>query len=363
MALRTESGRVKNECNWGILGCAGIATKFCVSVSEAPNAKIYAVASRSIENGKQWAATHCPDAKVYGNYEDLLLDPEVDAVYLPMPTAHRTAWALRAVQAEKHILAEKPIAPTASDGEKVTNACADAGLQYMDGTMFMHHTRWKGMRNVMDSPEFGKPLVVTSCFTIALPESVLDSNIRSKAECEPLGCIGDLGWYCIRFSLWCYKFEMPESVACTFHETTDDGVPVTATGLITFSGGRTASWDVSFKKAQRQWAEVASAEQVLYVDDFVIPQQIGAEYTVSRSEIGEKALFFPKTTISTNCTECAQHTMLAEKFSHIVLHGCQDGAARTDEFWPSIAVQTQKVVDACMESGRQMGKTVCMEMS
>lgn len=348
---------LESKVKFGILGCAGIAEKFCVSVAGAPNAVVHAVGSRSLEKATAWVASNCPGARAYGDYQAVLDDCEVQAVYLPLPTAVRTEWALKAIAKGKHVLTEKPIAANAKDAAQVIKACEEAGLQYMDDSMFMHHERTNSIRLALDDPAFGPPNHVTSSFSVAFPsEDVLHANVRSSAAAEPLGALGDLGWYNVRFSLFVFGYEMPQSVSCVFHESTADGVPLALTSTLRFSGGRTATFDCSFRRSLRQWAEVASSARTLYLDDFVVPQEATAAFTISTAAIGEKALYFPKETLSEQRTgPCSQNAALVRKFSELVLSGARD------EFWPHVAMQTQRVIDACMASAAKDGVFVALE--
>lgn len=114
---------------FGILGCAEIARKLSRAITLAPNAELYAVASRSIDKAKAFAASNGfpPHAKIHGSYDSLLDDPEVDAVYMPLPTSLHLRWAVLAAQKKKHILLEKPVALNASEFDTIIQACESSG--------------------------------------------------------------------------------------------------------------------------------------------------------------------------------------------------------------------------------------------
>ncbi|KAI8015731.1 putative oxidoreductase [Camellia lanceoleosa] len=144
---------------FGILGCAEIARKVSRAMRLAPNATIQAIGSRSIDKAKKYASENgFPDsAKVYGSYEAVLDDPEVDAVYLPLPTSLHLKWAVLAAEKKKHLLLEKPVALNVSELDKILEACESNGVQYMDATMWMHHPRTAKMKEFLSDPErFGK---------------------------------------------------------------------------------------------------------------------------------------------------------------------------------------------------------------
>ncbi|XVF37268.1 hypothetical protein REPUB_Repub19eG0131700 [Reevesia pubescens] len=133
---------------FGIIGCAEIARKISRAILLAPNATISAVASRSIDKAVNFAKANefPPEAKIYGSYESLLDDPNIDAVYLPLPTSLHLKWAVLAVQKKKHLLTEKPVALNVAEFDEILKACEENGAQIMDGTMWVHHPRTEKMK-------------------------------------------------------------------------------------------------------------------------------------------------------------------------------------------------------------------------
>ncbi|XP_071724482.1 uncharacterized oxidoreductase At4g09670-like, partial [Rutidosis leptorrhynchoides] len=119
---------------FGIIGCAEIARKVSRAITLAPNATIAAVASRSSEKASLFAKANNfpPDCKIFGSYESLLDDPDIDAVYLPLPTSLHLKWAVLAAEKKKHVLLEKPVALNAAEFDKIVEACDVNGVQLMD---------------------------------------------------------------------------------------------------------------------------------------------------------------------------------------------------------------------------------------
>ena len=168
-----------------------------------------AVASRDLQRCRHFIAEcqrHAPfdpPPQAFGSYEELLASDTVDAVYVPLPTGVRKAWLIRAAEAGKHVLAEKPVAATAGDVREILAACRRNGVQFMDGVMFMHSRRLDRIREVLDDGEsVGQIRRIVSQFSFGAPPEFFQGNIRTHSGLEPLGCLGDLGWYCIRFTLW-----------------------------------------------------------------------------------------------------------------------------------------------------------------
>lgn len=142
----------------GIVGCADIARKVSRAINLAPNAAICAVSSRSHDKAAAFAAANgLPlSAKVYGSYEAVLEDPEVDAVYMPLPTSLHLKWAVLAAQNKKHLLLEKPVALDVAQFDCILEACESNGVQFMDNTMWVHNPRTAAMANFLnDAQRFG----------------------------------------------------------------------------------------------------------------------------------------------------------------------------------------------------------------
>lgn len=206
-------------CRWGFLSTAGIAKKNWHSIANSGNGRLVAVASRSAEKAQQFISECQASAPVahtveaLGTYENLLGRNDIDAVYIPLPTGIRTDWVVRAAEAGKHVMVEKPCGVTAADVQRMIDACNRSGVQFMDGVMFMHSARLAAMRNVLDDGEsVGDIRRIASQFSFCADDTWVQSNIRASSQLEPAGCLGDLGWYTIRIILWAMNYELPTEV-------------------------------------------------------------------------------------------------------------------------------------------------------
>jgi predicted dehydrogenase len=176
----------------------------------AENATLTAVASRDPSRAKEWidacqAECPFPSAPTASNYDDLLKRTDVDAVYIPLPTGVRREWVVKAANAGKHVLCEKPCGPNATELRAMLDACKAKGVQFMDGVMFMHSQRLGRIRDVLeDGASVGKVRRITSAFSFCAPDEFYGANIRAQRALEPAGCLGDLGWtVCgLRFGSW-----------------------------------------------------------------------------------------------------------------------------------------------------------------
>src|SRR5262245_46228528 len=238
-------------CRWGILGTAHIARKNWRAIRNAGNSTLVAVASRNRERARQFIevcqadVALTPTPLACGSYQELLDRGDVDAVYIPLPTGIRKEWVLHAARAGKHILCEKPCAINSADVRAMLDACREHRVQFMDGVMFMHSQRLPLLRQTLDDGQsIGTVRRITSQFSLKVADNFLTTNIRANNRLEPLGCLGDLGWYNIRFSLWVLNEQLPERVIGRLlagHETGDGPpLPLEFEGELFFPGGVTS---------------------------------------------------------------------------------------------------------------------------
>jgi predicted dehydrogenase len=361
------------RCRWGILGAANIARKNWKAIQRAENATLVAVASR--ERAKAQAfIDECqadvpfnPAPAACGSYEELLARKDVDAVYVPLPTGIRKEWVVRAAEAGKHVLCEKPCGANADEVRAMLDACRKHQVQFMDGVMFMHSRRLPLLRQVLDDVNsVGEIRRITSQFSFAASPEFLTGNIRVSHDLEPLGCLGDLGWYNVRFSLWTMNFQMPEHVSgrLIHQHGRDDSrhpVPTEFSGELSFPHGVTAAFYCSFRAQLAQWAIVSGTLGYAHVADFVVPffgsetafevhntllRMRGCEYNVEDHRRRFAAAEY------SNGAPNAQETNMIRAFSEMVLSG------DLEPKWGEIALQTQQVVDACLRSAREDGRPV-----
>ena len=361
------------KLRWGILGTAQIARKNWRAIGLTGNATVTAVASRDLARSRRFiadcqaAAPMATAPEAVGSYEALLDSPDVDAVYVPLPTGLRKAWVLRAAAAGKHVVCEKPCAIELADLDEMLSACRRHRVQFMDGVMFMHSRRLGRMREALDDQvSVGQIRRITSAFSFCGGEEFFGADIRARSALEPHGCLGDLGWYCIRFSLWAMNWRLPRRVAgraLVQHRGPNDSaaVPTDFTGELLFDEGVSAGFHCSFIAENQQWGIVSGAKGYLEVRDFVLPF-LGdkLEFDLRRAEFsfeGCDAKLRPRihrVTVAepSNSHATAQETNLFRAFSNQVLSGI------LNETWPDVARKTQQVMNACADSALADGKWI-----
>lgn len=139
VALSAFNNPPSMKTRWGILSTASIANKVVRAIQSSQTGEVVAVASRNLEKAAKFAAAH--NIKVaYGTYDELLKDPSVQCVYIPLPSGMKREWGIKAAEHGKHILVEKPFCSEA-DVQALYDACKRCGVAFMDGTMWVHHDR------------------------------------------------------------------------------------------------------------------------------------------------------------------------------------------------------------------------------
>jgi predicted dehydrogenase len=357
----------EKKLRWGILSTAQIARKNWKAIRNSGNSTVVAVASRDMERSRSFIATCQAQAPMdvmpnaLGSYEELLAAKNVDAVYIPLPTSLRKEWVLRAAEAGKHIVCEKPCAISVADLQEMLAACRKHRVQFIDGVMFMHSQRLPGIREVLDDGvSVGEIKRITSSFNFCAPPEFFTGNIRARGELEPYGCLGDLGWYCIRFALWVMNWQLPRRATGRFlNQVTAPGspapVPTEFSGELLFENGASSGFYCSFITANEQCATISGSKGYLRLSDFVAPF-FGAElsfevnnaiHNVSGCDFNMEAHWrqFAVPEYS-NSHANAQETKLFRNFTNQVRSG------KLNELWPEMALKTQQVMEACFESAR-----------
>ena len=166
---------MSEKIRWGILGCAAIArVRTIPGLLEADNATLYAVASRNIEKANEMAAQFGA-VKAYGSYEELLADPEVQAVYIPLPNSMHCEWVEKAAAAGKHILCEKPMGMDAAQAEHMFEVCREHKVLLMEAFAYRHSPLVQKVRQLIEEGAVGNVLYLESHLTDVLTDM---GNIR-----------------------------------------------------------------------------------------------------------------------------------------------------------------------------------------
>lgn len=335
--------------NWGIMSTAEIASKVCPAIQAAHNSTVLSVASRSKEKAAEWAEKHGVEGS-YGSYDELLDDERIHAVYIPLPTALKTEWAIKAAEKKKHVLVEKPLPPL-EDLSRIVHACQRNGVQFMDGTMWPHSNRTKHIRESV-LPSLGEIRRIDAGFTFRAPndEWLHGGNGRTDKTREPMGCLGDQGWYPISAIMFAKQYELPVKVqALSVRKNRVDTI-VGCGAIVIFRDGSWASLDCGCEAAHRSYYQVAAMEHTLYIDDLVGGQgKTGNFQAYFDPFVGSGTYRIDdqsgKETVET-VEPCDHVIMMVEDFNKCVRDG-------VDSYWPTSSLANQTVLDAVFASAEQ----------
>lgn len=255
---------------FGILGAAGITPQALIAPAQSnPDVELYAVAARDRGRAEAFAEHH-GIRHVHDSYAELLADPNVDAVYIPLPNSEHGKWAVAALDAGKHVLVEKPFASNAEEAERVAARAADSDRVVMEAFHYRYHQLMSEIFKLMGSGAIGDLTGVEAHFDINLPDR---SDIRYQQELAG-GATMDLGCYSLHFVRSIVGAE-PEVVSAEARPSPDDArLDEALSAELRFPGGVTGSISSSLlEDVERQSAVIEGTTGVIEVEGFVKPHE------------------------------------------------------------------------------------------
>jgi len=240
---------------WGILSTAGINGALIPALRESAYAELVAVASRDQERAREYAKEHGIE-RAFGSYEALLADDEIDAVYLPLPNSLHVEWSIKALDAGKHVLCEKPLDLSPAEVERAFDAAERNARLLMEAFMWRHHVDTIAMQELVAGGEIGEVRHVRAAFSFTLPAG---DNIRRRPELQG-GALMDVVCYPIS-AVRLFAGE-PEAVRAR-QVVGPTGVDLRIAAMLDFAGDVTAFVDGAFDLPGRSVVEVVGSERVL----------------------------------------------------------------------------------------------------
>jgi predicted dehydrogenase len=216
---------------WGVLSTANINNKVVPATRAAARCEVVAIGSRDRTKAEA-AASGYGIARAYGSYEEVLADPEVDAVYNPLPNDLHEPWTMAAARAGKHVLCEKPLAMSAKEAERMIEACEAEGVLLMEAFMYRLHPTWVRVRELVEGGRIGELRAVQSWFSYFNDDPANIRNIPASGG----GALYDIGCYSVNLSRMLFGSE-PVRVQGSVHRDPDTGVDVLTSGVLEFPAG------------------------------------------------------------------------------------------------------------------------------
>ncbi len=317
------------KVRWGVLGCANFARNTAIpAMLKSNNVELTAVASRTIGRAEQFQRDFGFD-KAYGSYEELLADPDVEAIYDPLPNGMHGEWTIKAAIAGKHSLCEKPFTVSLDEAKAVDAAIKQHGVLAMEAFMWRFHPMHLRVRELIAEGEIGTIRNVRVAFTFSIAR---EPNVR-LSDALAGGGIMDVGCYCISQSRFLFDAE-PTSVFAIADYDPEYNVDMLASGILTFPGGR-ASFDCGFELPFRCEYEVAGSKGRIVCPLSILPGE-NAEIHVHANN-GVRTETFPGFN---------QYVLEFEHFSRAV------AGEETLRYGTEDAIKQQRVIDAVYKSTR-----------
>ncbi len=291
---------------WGILGTGGIARKFVEGLQQVSGrCPVVAVGSRSLESARAFAAG-VPGCQAHGSYQELLADPRVDVVYVALLNHQHAEWSIRAAEAGKHVLCEKPAAMTACELDGVLAAVRRAGTFFMEGFLYRCHPRWSRLRELLASGVIGdlRLLHAAFCFNAGAKE-------RLVSRAQGGGALMDIGCYPLSWLRWIAGVE-PSATSC-LATLNADGVDLTASATLQFPQGVLGSLDTSCNAGRHVSATVfGSLGRIEITEPWRSPP--GQSAFIVHIDAGSESITVPDDGLNTYAREALTVT------AHIVEH-------------------------------------------
>ena len=326
-----------SEITWGILSTAKIGRKKVIpAMQKADNCIVRGIASRSNDRAKQ-VAKELNIPEFYGSYEELLADPGIQAVYNPLPNHMHVPWTLKAMQAGKHVLCEKPLAMSAEEASNLLAGIQEfPKLKVMEAFMYRFHPQWKRVKALVEQGKIGDIQTINSFFAYYNRDP---ANIRNQEQMGGGGLM-DIGCYCISLSRFIFGRE-PDSITGQWKIDGDFKSDYLASGVMDFGDGM-ASFTCSTQTSPHQEVQIVGTDGriIIEIPFNAPPHQKTCLWLVTDKE--KKKETFPAVD---------QYTLQAEKFSRAIAKDTPVPTPLSD------AVKNMKVIEAFRKSAREL-KTI-----
>ncbi len=322
---------------WGILGNATIARKCVIpAIFRSANSRIQALASRNPEKAESLAAKY-NIPKLYSHYGSVIEDKQIDVVYVPLPNHLHKEWTIRALEAGKHVLCEKPLACNAAEAMEMAAVASKKGLHLMEALMYRFHPRSRTIHKMVSQGKIGVPRLVRVSFCFHMAEHILKKKENARLKRNGGGALLDVGCYGASVARWMMG-ENPESVQATAYFNAE-GVDIHTVGILHFRNRRLATIEASFiSSLQQTYTIVGETGSIELPHNAFIPWEKDASYVYrgKHEEIGTQEII-PGTD---------EYLLMVEHFSDTLIHGASPLVEIND------SIQNMRVLDALAESAR-----------
>jgi dTDP-3,4-didehydro-2,6-dideoxy-alpha-D-glucose 3-reductase len=315
----------------GLIACSSVAQRrFLPALKNSRVARLENIGSRDLKKAEQFAREH--GAKKSGTYEDVLRDPEVDAVYISTPLALHGEWVRRAADSGKHIICEKPVCPTLAEARELEKICREKKVRLLEGYAFAFHPQHALAKKIIAENKIGTPRFFSGEFTFPRPSP---NNIRLKPELNG-GVFFDALGYPIAAALMMFG-RAPASVSCELSLDRISGVDGAASARLNFSGGETAHCFAGFDLHYRSRYAVAGSRGRFELERaYAVPPEMKTALNLETETGVEKISLEP----------ADQFALMIEGFSANI-------AGTSFQNFEAEWLQRARVIDAAARSARE----------
>ena len=319
------------KIRFGVLSNARIGVKKVIpAMQKGEHTEVVAIASRSLEKARD-VARHLGIPRSHGSYEALLADPDVDAVYNPLPNDQHVLWSIRALEAGKHVLCEKPIALSAVEGRVLVEAVRQhPRLKVMEALMYRHHPQWHKAKELVETGQIGDLRAIQVFFTFYNDDP---NNIRNNAL-KGGGALMDIGCYATSLSRWLFNAE-PQRVFGLLENDPRFGVDRVVSAILDFGVGN-ATFTCSTQVALFQRAHVAGTKGHIELSQAAFNPQNDRPCVICLTRGGKIEQL--------NLEVCDQYGIMADRFAEAILNRAPVPVPLED------AVRNMEVIDAIVAS-------------
>lgn len=324
-----------SKIRWGVLSTAGIGKRRVIPAMKLTNnGEVTAVASRDLARAQAFAA-ELGIPKAYGSYEELIADPDIDAIYNPLPNSQHAKWSILCAEAGKPVLCEKPLASFSTEAQKMVDAFTSRGVLFAEGFMYRFHPQALKVKELVDSGAIGtfNTISATFCFKIAD-----ESNIRLSKELSG-GSLMDVGCYCINVMRF-MTGEEPVAAKAIADFGARTGVDERLVGLLQFPSGVMGHFDCGLRQQWTHTYELRGTEGRI---------QVESGFTVQPNETPIIRLWRGNQYEEITMPAVNHYTLMAEDFADALLN------KRPPRFSGQDGVANMKVIDMLLQDARALG--------
>ena len=325
---------MKKRIRWGVLSTASIGVrKVLPGMQRGAHSTVVAIASRDLGKAREVAGKlEIPSA--YGSYEELLADPEVDAVYIPLPNQLHVPWTIKAAEAGKHVLCEKPLSLTVAEAESLLRMRERTRVKIGEAFMVRSHPQWLRMRALIDQGRIGQLRAVMGCFSYF---NVDQRNIRNQVECGG-GALYDIGCYCVQASRYAFGAE-PVRVVGAVDRDPHTKIDRLTSAILEFPGGQAIFVSSTQMVPHQRLQFLGSKGRIEMEIPFNAPNDRPTRIFVDSS--GE---LFGSGIVTEEFATCDQYTLQGDDFSRAILEDSEVPVPLEE------AIRNMRVIEAIFRS-------------